>query len=202
MDIIGLTITIAASVALLAGLIWMIFIRSGRPKYVSKIGLVDGTKAEVFAETEALLAHCDPIRAAKTAQAIVSALKFYPDKFSDKDVQKLEKKFLNVAVVILSDITFEKKIRTITKYAASVYGEHKDKIYSPAIPTAYVKESTILNLIQATGDDMANGAPLIHEWIHGVEISIKFGYDYGHKDLFYWTTLPNRATEIFKGLDK
>lgn len=200
---IGLIITIVAAVSLLAGIIWMIFIRSGRPKYKHlKTGRYQNINVEIFSDDEEFLDLYSEKRVGVAAASLLSAIKFYPDKFSDKQIERLVEKYSRVAVAIISDRDFKKRAGVLSEYAAAVYTQYQDKIYNGWVPMVLVKESTIRGAIERTGDSMPLGSPVIHEFIHGVELSTKGGYDYSHHDSFYWKTLPNRATEIFKGLDK
>lgn len=199
---IGLIITIAAVAALVAGAIWVIFIRSGYPKFkFKKWGYHNGVRVEVFAENEELLKYYDPVRVSQTANAAIKALEFFPDKFSEKMRKKLSDKFDSVAVIILTDANFQKYTKVLSVHSAAKYSQYQRRIYTGWTPICYVKESTITDMMERTGDEMANGAPMIHEWIHGICLTAFGGADAAHSEKFLWQGLMNRATTIFNRLE-
>lgn len=189
----GLIITIAASAALLAGLIWLFFIRSGKPKYpfVWKDTLA-GITFEIFAE-ERIPFHTEydlkPKIVPQTVNAVLKAARSFPGRFSDQDIKMLTKNFSKVAVAYLEQDEFMKQFPVLGTVNSAYYSPYQDKIYHGWTPMAVVSKAYKRGTL---------GDLLIHEWIHGVIMMMhKNSYDPSHNEQWYWLTFQQEAKRIF-----
>lgn len=204
MDYIGLTITIVSVVALLAGIIWLVFIRSGKPKFkFEKQQAYGDFLGTIKSDHKELFQYYDINVIAKSAMAVYKACLNHlsdvletsniPTQFTSKNLIDIRQKLAFVEVWLRSEDEYMKKARVIPGHPSiAVFDQYQDKIYNSWIPFATINDDRARNV------SFAN--LLIHEWIHGVSLWAWGGEDPTHKNEFLWEILESEAIELYKDI--